>query len=315
MQHKSGFFFACASSFGFALVAWLVKSFNGGLPPATLLFYRSFFTALILLPFIWTELKKLKLRAYRLLLTRGFWGGAAILIYFFNIVELGPTLASNISSFSTVFSFLIGKLMNREHTTKPQLVGIALCNINIFLIATAFSEVSKSTLLLGLLGSFCAALSVNTARKSKNANISPNMIYFGFAIATIFAPIPFTKNLIVPKELSSYIAILAMVAAAWLAQYTLVHAYATLGNAKASAIGRLVVVWAFALELVTRTGVYSNMKLLICGITVAGCALITLPKREAQSAEAFSESMASKEEECATESTPTQLATYERIRH
>jgi drug/metabolite transporter (DMT)-like permease len=276
MLLKNGVVLSMISSLSFAVVGWLVAFYNGGLSPPLLLFYRSLFTSLFILPWVWKELRGISKTSLKLFLMRGLFGGVAIIIYFFNVGKIGPSLSANFLGFASIFSLGIGVLVNRERVSRIQIIGIGLCNAGIAIMATKMQEVSAQDVILGLSGAFFAALSVNSAKLARESNLSSNGIYAGFSLATLIAAMPFIENNPAIPNQDNIAPILFMVLAAWTAQVSLTGAYVALGNAKASALGRLIVVWAFGLELWSQPSSYTHLKLLVCLLTLGGSVMIAL---------------------------------------
>ena len=274
MPHKLGLLYSVVSSVSLAFMGFFVSTITKEYSPAEALFVRSLITVFILIFIVKNELHSLSKDSKKWFFLRALCGGTAVLIYFYNLKALGPSLAIAIASFSTVFSFFIGLVINSEKSSPFQLIGIFLCNLGLALIVGKLRLVSLNQLLLGLFGALLTSFSYQFMKKASEAKVSANAVYFSYACASLIASLLlFSEDWKIPSFNSYYIFILLIISA-WAGQIFLNKAYVTLGNAKASAIGRLILVWSFAIEGGFGLREVSIEQLAIYGLTIIGALMI-----------------------------------------
>ncbi len=279
MQLNHGVLFSLLSSLALAVMGLLVSIGANQMHPAEILFFRSAVTVVLLAAFVFNEFKSFTRVNLKWFGLRAVCGGGAVLIYFFNLRALGPSLAISIASTSVIFSAFIGLVFNKEKITDMQIVGIVLCNLSLYMFYSSMKLIAFPQLLLGLVGAILTALSYQFMKKAAETNLSPNAVYFAYALASLFSSALLIDHTWSVPPLSFYPILVGVVAASWIGQIFLNLAYLQLGNVKASALGRFILVWAFILEFIFTSRAISVPQILLYLGIVLGAFLISFDQK------------------------------------
>jgi drug/metabolite transporter (DMT)-like permease len=283
LKHKTirqGVIYSLTSSLCLAAMAVVVTRLSGSLPTAQILFIRSALSLLLLSYFVYLELFKLSKVQMKHLFFRVCFGGVAVLIYFYNLSVIGPALSTALASFATVFSVLIGLLINHEKVTKLQMLGLLLCNVSLLTLFGQTQTIPVAQTVIGLMGALFTSIALQFVRKSAESDLSPTSIYVGFSFATLFFSLFFFDS--VTWQLPSIIDInlsILMVLLAWAGQVGVAKAYVVLGNAKASSLGRIIVIWSVLFEALILKQTPSLVMVGLYSLIVVGAMLIGYGKK------------------------------------
>ncbi len=247
----------------FSLMALCVKYASTSLSPFQLVFFRSFFGLLMVLPFIWHKKVSLWGQERFKLTARGVCGFGALLLHFYTIskLELGFAIMLNYTApiFTVIFSFFFLK----ERPSLSLCFLILLSFTGVVLLNTRGGAAWSPAVWLALLSSIFAAfayLSIRTIRQRE----SPYTVIFYFTLISTVGSLFFLKGWTWP-DLRSWGLVAGIVVFSFFGQVWMTTA---LGRAPAYLVtpfsylhpvlsfGYGWLLWGDAITWVTATGIF-----------------------------------------------------------
>lgn len=171
------------STLFFALMNLFVKMVPR-IPAVEIVFFRS----LISLILSFAVLKKEKVSVWgnnkKILLSRGFVGAIALILYFTTLQVIPLASAVTIQFLSPIFTSILGIFIVREKVFKWQWLFFAMAFGGVLFIQGFDPRVSLFYLVIGIISSLFSGLAYNFIRKLKTSE-HPLVIVFYFPLVTI----------------------------------------------------------------------------------------------------------------------------------
>lgn len=184
-----------------------------------------------------------------LLLTRGFFGFSAMILFFYTITSIELGIAITLNKTSPLFVAILSFLFLKEHVSFKSILALIIGFVGVILITQPFGISFRAEYILGILGGFFAAAAYTTIGKIKHIYDSRVIVlsFMGMGVtmpALIFLYGHFTQtsyflgflstDFTLPKGSYIWFLILLMSATATLSQWLLTKAYS---SPKITAIG------------------------------------------------------------------------------
>ncbi len=183
--YLSGIRLMTLSAVAFALMALCVKIATVSIPPVQIVFFRSFFGMLLVLPIIFKKKIPLWGQEKIKLIVRGVSGFLALILHFYTISKLGLGLAVTLNYISPIFAVIGAFFFLNE---KPSLLvwGLILLSlVGVLLLNPAPLPAWQPEIWLALLSSVFAAIAYITIRTIKHRESPLTIIFYFTMIATI----------------------------------------------------------------------------------------------------------------------------------
>lgn len=227
-------------------------------------------------------------RRKSLLVSRGFFGGIAALLYFLSIERIPAGEATLLNNTFPIWAVLLSLFVLNERPTIHLGVGLALASAGVFLVLGG-GGVSLGLgvgEILGVVSAMCGGAAVTSIRALRATDNAPT-IFFAFAVGGVAASLPYAFAPW-PSAPLAWIAALGVGVVAFLAQLLMTEAYGALSVPEAALWQQLTPIasYLWALTIGERIGAWTLVGVLlgVAGI-VYGSVLGHRP-REARSPEA-----------------------------
>lgn len=188
--YLSGIQLMTQSAIAFSLMAVCVKFVTVTLPPFEIVFFRSFFGMLMVLPFIfrkkvslWGE-ERLKLTA------RGVSGCLALLLHFYTIAKLELGLAVMLNYTAPIFAVILAVFWLKEKPGFSVWFLILLSFLGVLLLNSNTGITWRPEVWLALLSSVFAAIAYVSIRTIRHRE-SPFTVIFYFTLISTFGSLFF----------------------------------------------------------------------------------------------------------------------------
>jgi drug/metabolite transporter (DMT)-like permease len=227
-------------------------------------------------------------RRKALLVSRGFFGGIAALLYFLSIERIPAGEATLLNNTFPIWAVLLSLFVLNERPTIHLGVGLALASAGVFLVLGG-GGVSLGLgvgEILGIVSAVCGGAAVTSIRALRATDNAPT-IFFAFAVGGAAASLPYAFAPW-PSAPLAWLALLGVGVVAFLAQLFMTEAYGALSVPEAALWQQLTPIasYLWALTIGERIGGWTLVGVLlgVAGI-VYGSVLGHRP-REARSPEA-----------------------------
>lgn len=197
MKHSklylSGIQLMSQSALCFSAMALCVKYASTSISPFQIVFFRSFFGLLIVLPFIWHKKVSLWGEERFKLTTRGVCGFGALILHFYTISKLDLGMAIMLNYTAPIFTVIFSIFFLKERPSLTLCFLILLSFMGVVLLNTRSGVAWSPAVLLALLSSVFAAfayLSIRTIRRRE----SPYTVIFYFTLISTLGSLFFLKG-------------------------------------------------------------------------------------------------------------------------
>lgn len=239
-QLDNGILFMLLSALISALNGALTKILSDDISALEIVFFRNMIGIFLILYALRHTPPKLSGGKFHLLLTRGFFGFLAMILFFYTItiIPLGEAITLNKTSpfFVTILAYyLLGEKLN------PLTLGALLIGfLGVILIVKPFGMTLSYEHILGVLGGFFAAAAYTTIKKIKDIYDSRVIVLSFVGVGTLlpallFLSAPFVEvsqglrflfpEFILPSDFKVWIYIAVMAVISTLSQWLLTKAY------------------------------------------------------------------------------------------
>lgn len=249
-----------------------VFELKGVLSNFEILFTRSLFITLILLPFV---IKKINIDIVtdKYLLLRCFFGALALLLFFFVIQNGSALYVAVISTFSPLVIFIFDKFIYKIKLNKYQIFGMLILVSFTFLLKFRSEIISTKLILLSLVAVFFSSLAFICLRNIKKSTSSISIVFI-FAIFVMLLTLFFSdfKNIYL-NITNPYL--ITICVAAILTQYFLTLSYKKLDTTVANSILKLNIIWIYIYEVTKSIREYSFIETLFIMFILLGAILLS----------------------------------------
>lgn len=211
-----------------ASLTCMVRYLGENISPYTILFYRNFFSLLIIAPFALSDIRSNKdsdlYKFSKLNLARGVGGFLSMIFWFLGVVYLPITEAVALSFTLPLFVTIFAMIFLKERITYDKWLALLIGSIGVYLIllpgTTGFNKLSILVLVSTILWA-----STNIMVKSLTSSQSPQVIIFYMALTIFPLSIPFfIKNFHIPN-LKEFVILILIACSSNIAQLFLAKAY------------------------------------------------------------------------------------------
>ncbi len=243
------------SSLPFALMAVLTRTLAGVVPSSQIVATRFFLGLIGVGVFFLVQRRWPDLRRWRLLLLRGFFGGVAVLCYFFAISHLGVGPATMLNYISPVYAAVFAGVLLKERPGFWLYLGLGLATLGAITV-TAGTGAFEHPLSpgLGALAGIASGLfggasmtGVHALRKDTDAAT----VFFGFCFVGFFIAAPVASTGWVPLQGITLLCVLGIGALSFAAQMLFSFGMGFTSASRGSAMTQLtpVVTWVLSVAL------------------------------------------------------------------
>lgn len=219
----------------FAGMGALIKHVSTSVPNEMVVFFRSAFGLVALLPWVWYRggARSLRTRQFGKHLSRAFSGLAAMYCYFFAIAHM-PLAEATLFNYSTpLFVPFIAYLWLREPVGAGLKVAIAIGFVGILFVLKPGPGLFEPVALVGLGSGIFAAVAMVSIRSLSHSEPATRTVFYFTAISTVVSALPLVWSWRTPgPELWVPLAAMGFMASG--AQLLLTRAYA---HARAAQVG------------------------------------------------------------------------------
>lgn len=191
--YLSGIQLMSQSAICFSVMALCVKYACASISPFQIVFFRSFFGLLIVLPWIWRKKVSLWGEERFKLTARGVCGFAALILHFYTIAKLELGMAIMLNYTAPIFTVIFSIFFLKERPSLSLCFLILLSFAGVVLLNTRSGAAWDPAVWLALLSSIFAAfayLSIRTIRHQE----SPYTVVFYFTLISTLGSLFFLKN-------------------------------------------------------------------------------------------------------------------------
>lgn len=173
------------SAIAFSLMAVCVKFVTEALPPFQIVFFRSFFGMLLVLPFIWQKKASLWGHEHLRLIARGVSGCLALLLHFYTIAKLDLGLAVMLNYTAPIFAVIFAVFLLKEKPGLSVWGLILLSFVGVVFLNSNTGMKWEPAVWLALLSSVFAAIAYVSIRTIKHRESPLTVIFYFTLISTI----------------------------------------------------------------------------------------------------------------------------------
>ena len=158
------------------LIGAMISALNGAIAKILaddmsameIVFFRNFIGVLIILYALRHTPPKLSGGKFHMLLTRGFFGFTAMILFFYTITVIPLGEAITLNKTSPLFVTLLAYYLLKEHLNQKILFALLIGFLGVILITKPFGFTMSYEHFLGILGGFFAAAAYTTIKKIKD---------------------------------------------------------------------------------------------------------------------------------------------------
>ena len=191
--YLSGIQLMAQSALCFSIMALCVKYASAAISPFQIVFFRSFFGLLMVLPWIWRKKVSLWGEERFKLTARGICGFGALILHFYTIAKLGLGMAIMLYYTAPIFAVIFSIFFLKERPSLSLCFLILLSFAGVVLLNTRSGTVWNPAVWLALLSSVFAAfayLSIRTIRHRE----SPYTVLFYFTLISTAGSLFFLRD-------------------------------------------------------------------------------------------------------------------------
>jgi drug/metabolite transporter (DMT)-like permease len=191
--YLSGIQLMSQSALCFSVMALCVKYASTSISPFQIVFFRSFFGMLMVLPLIWHKKVSLWGEERFTLATRGVCGFGALILHFYTIAKLDLGLAIMLNYTAPIFTVIFSVFFLKERPSLSLCFLILLSFAGVILLNTRSGIAWSPAVWLALLSSVFAAFAYLSIRTIRNRE-SPYTIVFYFTFISTVGSLFFLKD-------------------------------------------------------------------------------------------------------------------------
>ncbi|MEK6815441.1 MAG: DMT family transporter [Nitrospirota bacterium] len=284
LRHNGPFLIGVSTLlFGFHAVS--VRWGSAYVPPVELAFFRSFGHALIILVLAGVGTIALSIGNRRLLLWRGLFGGAAVVLYYMAICRIGAGPATLLTYTFPIFATLFSALFAREPLTPKTggALGVAVGGVGLILghegLGISLGDV------MGISAGIFSGAAISTVRELRKTDSAWSIFFYFAAVGSVMtAPaLPFTSP--VWPGFIGFVGIGAIIVTSFGGQILMTYAYRWTTAAEGSTVSLLTSVHAAVLGAAF-FGEPITPRLVVGGaLVIAAGAWLTLSAKPAEAPE------------------------------
>ncbi|MFA5167218.1 MAG: DMT family transporter [Candidatus Omnitrophota bacterium] len=191
--YLSGIWLMSQSAVCFSIMALCVKYASTSISPFQIVFFRSFFGLLMVLPFIWHKKISLWGEERFKLTARGVCGFGALILHFYTIAKLELGLAIMLNYTAPIFTVIFSFFFLKERPSLSLWFLIFLSFVGVVLLSARSGAAWNPAVWLALLSSIFAAFAYLSIRTIRNRE-SPYTVIFYFTLISTVGSLFFLKG-------------------------------------------------------------------------------------------------------------------------
>ena len=173
------------SAICFSIMALCVKYASASLSPFQIVFFRSFFGMLMVLPYIWRKKVSLWGEERFKLTTRGLCGFVALILHFYTIAKLELGMAIMLNYTAPLFTVIFSVFFLKERPSFFLCFLIFLSFTGVVLLNTRSGIAWSPEVWLALLSSIFAAFAYLSIRTIRNRESPYTVVFYFTMISTV----------------------------------------------------------------------------------------------------------------------------------
>jgi len=232
------------------LVGALISALNGAIAKLLsddisameIVFFRNFIGVIIILYALKHTPPKLSGGKFHMLLTRGFFGFSAMILFFYTITVIPLGEAITLNKTSPLFVTILAYYLLKEHLNKEIIFALLVGFLGIIFITKPFGMSISYEHFLGILGGLFAALAYTTIKKIKDIYDARVIVLSFVGVGTVLPALLFLiapyvdapeslaflfPKFIIPSEIWIWFIIGFMAIISTLSQWLLTKAYSS----------------------------------------------------------------------------------------
>jgi len=241
---RQGILYMVIASLGFATMAAFVKILSYSLPPFEIVFYRSLFGSLIMAVVILRKRKSFIGENPKILIWRGVFGFAALLMNFYSISELNLGTAVMLNNTSPIFVAVLSSLLLKERISFRLWILTLACFAGVYLLTADQLLIKPFPVMIGILSGALAAAAFLTISVAEEAESSYTIIFYFTTISAI-GSLPFLKFGYIVPVLSDWWIIGGIAVTSFFAQVYVTRSFRIAPPSVVSPFGYLMPVCSF----------------------------------------------------------------------
>lgn len=201
MSSRGGVAVIALSSLFFAVLAVLARTLSDVVPSAELVVIRHLVGIAAMAALFLARRRRPLLVRPGLLFLRGFFGGAAVVTYFYAIQTLGPAAATVLNYVAPVYAAVWAALFLGERASKTLLFGLGLATVGAVLVTVSTARGQASGSLWGALAGVASGLFGGAAMatvKAVREDADAPTVFLSFCVVGLALGLPFAVPQWVP---------------------------------------------------------------------------------------------------------------------
>ena len=175
-----------------ALNGAIAKVLSDDMSAMEIVFFRNFIGMLIILYALRHTPPKLSGGKFHMLLTRGFFGFTAMILFFYTITVIPLGEAITLNKTSPLFVTLLAYYLLKEHLNQKIIFALIIGFLGVVLITKPFGLTMSYEHFLGILGGFFAAAAYTTIKKIKDIYDARIIVLSFVGVGTVLPAILFS---------------------------------------------------------------------------------------------------------------------------
>lgn len=220
----SGVILSILSAFVFSISGMILKLLSSAVPFTESAFFRSFIGLIMVVVYMLANGYSFKVKNKKGLLLRGFFGGIAMLFYFYGVYKIKLGEVSILFQLTPVFVVIFGLWFLKERLPKFFYWLIILSLVGVFMIIkpgfSSFEGFAPLVVVLSALFSALAYICIRELSKEHRVHI---IVYY-FCIVSTLVTLPFAYEFIMPSFYELFMLVMLGLVAT-LAQFIMTKAY------------------------------------------------------------------------------------------
>ena len=239
-----GSLYILLSALAFSLMGVLIKSLAELATEEQIVFFRNFFSLIILAPIFLKNIRKtFSTTALNYHLLRGLAGITSMYCYFYALTNMPIANAVLLSYSAPLFTPIIAYLWIKERTSWYSVLLIAIGLLGVMLVLKPGVTVFTKASVVALASGFFAAIAMVSIRKMSATEPAIRIVFFFSLIATVISAIPLFWYWS-PLESLTWAKLIIIGTVATIGQYALTKGYSLATVAKAGPFTYMTVVFA-----------------------------------------------------------------------
>lgn len=204
MQSRRGTALIALSSLFLGLMAVVARTLADRVPASELVVIRHAVGLIAMAAYFLARRRPPSLARPGLLFLRGFFGGGAVLTYFYAIHELGAAPATVLNYISPVYAAVWAALFLSERPSRMTIVGLVLATLGATLVTLSTASLSSFTgsglgALSGIASGLFGGAAMATIKAVREDN-DPFTVFLAFCVVGLAMSAPFAIRSYVPLE-------------------------------------------------------------------------------------------------------------------